>query len=539
MKPKTIFVWGMALLCTINTATAQTFGPYFRWPLETRTNVNSFFDNDRTTDGHLTRFDHRLGPPTVSAGLSDCSLRFSCYDRHEGIDLQAGFGVRIYAAAAGKVICKANPATGLTRLSILHNNNFVTDYLHMQSFAIKPGTNPAREWQENDLVNEGDFIAEVGDRGAGGQPHLHFGVRKHNSANNCDYTWSNFVDPLGKLYAYPSFFRSGPNVDVNSTGFIEMAPVGDPLLSNTNGTNGHSLHTYANQTNETEYNGGLWSTTINQHGFFKVSAHIPSYASAKVKYHIYYHDFLSYNYTSSIKEIDQSLFRNQWVDLGTYYFLKQGQAALLLTDMKAENRSASDIVAFDEVKWEFQNTSSSPSTIVGNQSSVNISVPANQVITYTAPNYIYADNVYIPVSASAIFASSGTITLRPGFYAAGGEFSATTFTGAAPLPISSSGTLAYEQPQLVNYKPPNAKPFPNPFTGEVLIGLNSEKKFVHAGVYDANGRLAQTLVQNKNGKNTCKWNGKNSAGVSVPPGLYYVTVLYADNSTETIKLVKQ
>ena len=97
---------------------------------------------------------------------------------HEGIDIGAGYGTPIAAAAAGVVIY-AGWMGGYGNLIIVdHGGGLATAYAHQSSFAV--GSGP---------VGQGQTIGYVGCTGHCFGPHLHFEVRVNGAA----------VDPLGYL----------------------------------------------------------------------------------------------------------------------------------------------------------------------------------------------------------------------------------------------------------------------------------------------------------------------------------------------------
>jgi murein DD-endopeptidase MepM/ murein hydrolase activator NlpD len=97
---------------------------------------------------------------------------------HEGIDIAAGYGTPIHAAAAGNVIY-AGWMGGYGNLIIIdHGNGVATAYAHQSSFVVGGGT-----------VGQGQTIGYVGCTGHCFGPHLHFEVRINGAA----------VDPLGYL----------------------------------------------------------------------------------------------------------------------------------------------------------------------------------------------------------------------------------------------------------------------------------------------------------------------------------------------------
>jgi murein DD-endopeptidase MepM/ murein hydrolase activator NlpD len=97
---------------------------------------------------------------------------------HEGIDIGAGYGTPIAAAASGTVIY-AGWMGGYGNLIIIdHGGGIATAYGHQSSFAVGGGH-----------VSQGQTIGYVGCTGHCFGPHLHFEVRVNGSA----------VDPLGYL----------------------------------------------------------------------------------------------------------------------------------------------------------------------------------------------------------------------------------------------------------------------------------------------------------------------------------------------------
>ena len=97
---------------------------------------------------------------------------------HEGIDIAAGTGTPIVAAAAGVVI-SAGWMGGYGNLIVIdHGGGLATAYAHLSSFAVGGGP-----------VAQGQVIGYVGCTGHCFGPHLHFEVRVNGAA----------VDPLGYL----------------------------------------------------------------------------------------------------------------------------------------------------------------------------------------------------------------------------------------------------------------------------------------------------------------------------------------------------
>jgi murein DD-endopeptidase MepM/ murein hydrolase activator NlpD len=112
------------------------------------------------------------GPITSPYGMRWGSL-------HPGIDIGAGTGTPIKAAAGGRVIV-AGYSGGYGNLTVIdHGNGIATAYAHQSSLAASAGQQ----------VGQGQVIGYVGSTGFSTGPHLHFEVRANGSP----------VDPLGYL----------------------------------------------------------------------------------------------------------------------------------------------------------------------------------------------------------------------------------------------------------------------------------------------------------------------------------------------------
>ena len=93
---------------------------------------------------------------------------------HEGIDIGAGTGSPISAAAAGTVIV-AGWNGGYGNLVVVdHGGGVSTAYGHMSAIGASVGQS----------VGQGTVIGQVGSTGNSTGPHLHFEVRINGSATN-------------------------------------------------------------------------------------------------------------------------------------------------------------------------------------------------------------------------------------------------------------------------------------------------------------------------------------------------------------------
>lgn len=83
---------------------------------------------------------------------------------HNGIDVAAPTGTRVYAVAAGRVTLASYAGSAGNAVVIDHGNGVVTKYFHLSAFNVKVG----------DIVNQGSVIGLVGNTGGSTGSHLHF-----------------------------------------------------------------------------------------------------------------------------------------------------------------------------------------------------------------------------------------------------------------------------------------------------------------------------------------------------------------------------
>lgn len=98
---------------------------------------------------------------------------------HPGIDIGAGMGTPIHAAASGRVIVAAYSGGYGNLIVIDHGGGLATAYAHQSQSAAGIGAQ----------VSQGQVIGYVGSTGFSSGPHLHFEVRVNGSP----------VDPMGYL----------------------------------------------------------------------------------------------------------------------------------------------------------------------------------------------------------------------------------------------------------------------------------------------------------------------------------------------------
>lgn len=104
---------------------------------------------------------------------------------HEGVDLTAPRGTKIYAAGDGYVT-RAGRNGGLGKNVIIsHGYSYKTVYGHLSKILVKDGQK----------VKRGDVIGLVGSTGLSTSPHLHYEVRKNNRpVNPVNYYYNDLSD---------------------------------------------------------------------------------------------------------------------------------------------------------------------------------------------------------------------------------------------------------------------------------------------------------------------------------------------------------
>lgn len=86
---------------------------------------------------------------------------------HEGIDLRADIGTKVYSTADGIVNFAGNFAGYGNMLIIEHAFGFKTVYAHLSKIDVTQGT----------FIAKGQFVANSGSSGMSSGPHLHYEVR--------------------------------------------------------------------------------------------------------------------------------------------------------------------------------------------------------------------------------------------------------------------------------------------------------------------------------------------------------------------------
>jgi len=95
--------------------------------------------------------------------------------RHEGVDIPARRGTRVYAAEGGRVVHSGGQLGAYGRVVIIkHAGAYQSVYAHNHRNLVREGQ----------FVERGQAIAEVGSSGNASGPHLHFEIRRERRAQD-------------------------------------------------------------------------------------------------------------------------------------------------------------------------------------------------------------------------------------------------------------------------------------------------------------------------------------------------------------------
>lgn len=316
--------------------------PFLRRPLAKPIYITSFFD-------HEYPFLAQNGTLVAWTGRRETTVS---YDGHDGWDYGAKPPELVTAAANGTVVWAGNsddgcgiPARGVV---IDHGNGYRTLYWHLNEISVTLGQQ----------LNAGDQVGIVGATGCAIGPHLHFQTQ-YLGRNTDPYGWcSTEPDPWASYAVGTSsrwLWKDRPNpCDLGQNALVvthrspTFSKTGDGWQTAPLGVSGESLwvlsHTPPVTTTDVltdtlnELAGvttpeptadpgkppqppasATWRITLPQAGNYRVLAYIPYYYNGheeayNVKYTVHHAG------GSNIIAVNQYVFTNEWVDLGTYTF---------------------------------------------------------------------------------------------------------------------------------------------------------------------------------------------------------------------------
>ncbi|HNT06412.1 MAG: PA14 domain protein [Chloroflexi bacterium ADurb.Bin180] len=164
-------------------------------------------------------------------------------------------------------------------------------------------------------------------------------------------------------------------VDDKSSGFQKGGPVSS-WYEQAVGYLSHTFWTYSSDS--MVYNYAKWVPNLPQSGNYEVLVFVPkSHADTKsARYQI------RHNGVDSFKTIDQSLYFDKWVSLGTYFFPAGSGGYVYLSDVTGE-AYASRKLGFDAVKWVLKGGATPAPTMV--PTAAPTAVPTAKPTSTTVP----------------------------------------------------------------------------------------------------------------------------------------------------------
>lgn len=125
---------------------------------------------------------------------------------HEGIDLTAPRGTRIYATADG-IVLQAGSTTGGygNKIVIDHGFGYRTLYGHCHTILVKSGQK----------INRGDIIGTVGSTGLSISPHLHYEVHVNGRVVNPIHYYANDLTESEFDHMIKLLSKADPGFDIN------------------------------------------------------------------------------------------------------------------------------------------------------------------------------------------------------------------------------------------------------------------------------------------------------------------------------------
>jgi murein DD-endopeptidase MepM/ murein hydrolase activator NlpD len=175
-----ILIVGQVALCAAMNGCAPA--PRFRAHPETRAPEAQ---QTRSRDGgSISDIGIRLSPPVRGFSTmritSPFGLRPLTGERHEGVDIKAGAGEEVLAAASGRVAFSGRKRGYGNVVIVDHGRGVTTLYAHLFYACVREG----------ESIGAGETIGRAGRRGRATGTHLHFEVRLGGSP----------IDPVPHLW---------------------------------------------------------------------------------------------------------------------------------------------------------------------------------------------------------------------------------------------------------------------------------------------------------------------------------------------------
>jgi len=361
--------------------------------------VNSYLDHGTFGDGSVTILDGR----TLSGTLTNCTLKFSCYDKHTGTDYQAR-SQSILAAAHGTISVSSDTGYECSKIhkkvQIQHpdsaNYKYETKYWHLSEIGINPRTGV--KWQVGDDIEQGESVGTSGNTGCSDGEHLHFEVR--NSSDT-------LVDPYGWWGdgSYQSIYTTaGVVVSEDGSGFAKFGDLGH--FQSGDGDGGHSYYFYSVAGNYEDW--AQWWADIPVSGMYEIKAYVPPPGiGTNVEYKIMHRDGITSKIIQQIRNPD-----DPWISLGSYAFDAHGTAMVMLSDYSPDGVAGQEI-DFDTIKWEGDGiTPPPPPPVILDDLVLHFSIDPGEHI---ARKTVTTESTTIwPLTYSAVVDSEDTVILTAG-----------------------------------------------------------------------------------------------------------------------------
>jgi len=279
---------------------------------------------------------------------------------HLGDDVWRDYEAEVYAAAKGKVVhrrCTRRMACVVVIEHNLPDGDYCSVYWHLR---------PEGLIEKDDDVEKGEpigYLADVKKYPAIQTTHLHFEIVSgpYDPENPRKFTKGYGSKEDVDLRYSPYHFITSDNLLIDEyTPFFEKSP-SKGWRRILKGYSGRAYHAFANNDNVPTHLGTWNLNSIRNYkegrfkaGKYEVWVYIPAgkNKTSNAKYAIYHDGKLNY-FT-----IDQSLYFNEWVSLGTFYFSGKGDEYVRLDNNTGEPRSLRRMVVYDAIKFEYRPVSS-------------------------------------------------------------------------------------------------------------------------------------------------------------------------------------
>ncbi len=360
-------------------ATAFMHRPYYGSRTITQ-RARSLFDHDKPDyeqDGIFVSYN---GTRLTNVDINNCTPYVSCYDGHNGYDLDMRFEP-VLSAAAGSVIragwynpVNHNDAFGLW-VAVDHKNGVATVYGHLSAITVTNGDTVGVQWQ----------IGTSGTSGSSTGPHLHLGTYYLNNVAwqaTDPFGWSgNYADPntVADNYlwvSHPASSGSVPDLSANGAAVYHGATLVDDGNKGWGSTGKWTLDKAAG-----EINGGLhwtytstgsatatatWRPNIPKEGNYEVGVYVdqtyassswvpftvnsvnPSKKNAAVHHTVYMDKSHVGNFQGPFGTVNTG---PQWISIGTYHFKAGTSGSVVMSNATGESgqQIAADGVEFARV----------------------------------------------------------------------------------------------------------------------------------------------------------------------------------------------